>query len=320
MKHNTENDFYDPKRVNAHEAQPHHADHSHQHDGFHHELHQHHHHAGSKHHHKSWHKNGHVTAHTTPGADTQPLAAHADLPPVTIDHATTPPKAPEVVKDHPAAPVAAAVVEGSGTLKSAIDRAKAGGKPLVIAQIGDSHIAAGIETPALANEIARDAGLRPDQVSSSSYGHPWKTAEYADQHKQEFLSRIRPDSDLVVVSFGSNDSAGNMINNYQNKYKDLLQSIHERAPHAQIVAAGPFDGNVWNTDKHLPQIDNVIQAQRNAAAEVPNTTYVNLKDQFGSVSSLRNRGYMVSDRLHLTSDGYKAVGALLGDDIIKQQR
>jgi hypothetical protein len=321
VKDNSESNFYDPERA-AHKRSNDHKNPNL--DAFHHELHLHHH-LHSKNYHKKWHKKaGHNHSASPPPAGVEesqaPKRDTTNLPSVQIDHHELPKPtvAPELMRGH-GAPATTSLVEASGSLKSAIERAKSGGKQLVIAQVGDSHIAAGIETPALANEIARDAGLDPSQVSASHYGHPWKTAEYADQHKQEFLSHIRPDSDLVVVSFGSNDSAGNMIANYQEKYKDLLQSIHLRAPHAHIVAASPFDGNVWNTNTHLPQIDNVMQAQRNAAAEVPNTSFINLKDQFGSVASMQKHGLMVSDRLHLTAGGYKAVGAGLGDDIIKQQ-
>lgn len=293
--------------------------HAHEHksaEAFHHELHLHYHHH-KKSHYGQWHaKSIKRIGHSTPDEPTDgnrtPQPAY--LPNVRLHPAELPTRALDSKKfTADISPTA----ETTDSLKAAVERAKHGGRKLIISQVGDSHIAAGIETPALAAEIARATGLRPDQVSATYYGNPGKTAEYADSNLNEFLSKINPNSDLVVLSFGSNDSAGNMTSRYAERYKDLLQKIHERAPHAAVVATGPTDGNVWNTDEHLPSIDAVIQAQRAAAKEVPNTSYIDFKDQFGDVYHLRKRGYMRPDRLHLTRNGYEALGKALGDDIMK---
>lgn len=293
--------------------------HTHEHksaEAFHHELHIHYHHH-KKSHYGQWHaksikRSGHSTLDERTDGDRIPQSPY--FPEVRLQPAEFPTHSLDSKKfAADASPTAAT----KGSLKAAVERAKNGGRKLIISQVGDSHIAAGIETPAFADEIARATGLRPDQVSATYYGNPGKTAEYADSHLNEFLSKISPNSDLVVLSFGSNDSAGNMTSRYAERYLDLLQKIHERAPHAAVVAAGPTDGNVWNTDEHLPSIDAVIQAQRTAAKEVPNTPYIDFKEQFGNVYHLRKEGYMRPDRLHLTPSGYKALGKALGDDIMK---
>lgn len=207
---------------------------------------------------------------------------------------------------------------GAGELSSlsaAIARAKAGGRPVNIVQIGDSHIKAGIETPALARELAADNGLSKDQVQSSYYGHNSITSEYANKHSAAFLDKLNKNTDLVVVSFGSNDAKLNPGDDYTKNYSELIAKVHHKAPNASIVMVGPTDGNFWNTNTHLPYLNEVTQAQERVAAATRNSTYINVLPQMGSMSALRRNGFMTTDNLHLTGDGYKLLGKTLGDDI-----
>jgi lysophospholipase L1-like esterase len=207
---------------------------------------------------------------------------------------------------------------GSGNLSSlsaAIARAKAGGRPVNIVQIGDSHIDAGIETPALAKELAADNGLRKDQVKSSFYGRNSVTSEYANEHSAKFLNKLNKNTDLVVVSFGTNDAKVNPGNDYTKNYSELIAKVHDKAPNASIVMVGPTDGNFWNTDTHLPYLNEVTQAQERVAAATRNSAYINVLPQMGPMANLRRDGFMTTDRVHLTGDGYRLLGKTLGDDI-----
>lgn len=211
-----------------------------------------------------------------------------------------------------------AAQNGSGqlsSLNSAIERAKAGGRPLTIAQIGDSHIAHGTETPALAGRLAADNGLRPDQVQFSSHGNVGKTASYANQHPDEFLKNINRNTDMVVVSFGSNEAGQRPDGKYARDYAGLIAKVRERAPGAAIVMAGPTDGNFWGSNRHLPYLNEVLQTQQAIASRVPDGAYVRAGAQMGSVASMKQQGLISSDNLHLTSRGYQRLGAILADDI-----
>jgi lysophospholipase L1-like esterase len=202
------------------------------------------------------------------------------------------------------------------SLSAAIARAKAGGRPLTIAQIGDSHVAHGTETAAMVAQLAANNGLRPDQVSASHYGQVGKTATYANQHAAEFLRNINKNTDLVVVSFGSNE-AGEKAGNYSRSYADLISKVRAQAPNASIVMVGPTDGNFWNSNRHLPNLDGVTRAQQTVAAGVPNSAYIDVRPQMGSVASMRQRGLMAGDNLHLTNGGYALLGRMIADDIKK---
>lgn len=201
------------------------------------------------------------------------------------------------------------------SLSDAIARARAGGRPVSIVQIGDSHIEAGIETPALAKELAAHNGLRSDQVKYGYYGHIGISASYADKHPNEFLKKVDKNTDLVVVSFGSNDSEEKAGRQYTKDYSDLIAKVRERAPNASIVMLGATDGNIWNTKTHLPYLDSVKQAQEGVAASTPNSAYINVRPQMGTVADMRRRGFMTTDNLHLTGDGYRLLGRIVADDI-----
>jgi len=222
---------------------------------------------------------------------------------------------PRQSNDRPFAPAPVLSAGELGTLKSDIERARSGGRPLTIAQIGDSHVKFGMETPALAARLAADTGLQAGQVSYSSVGDVGKTASYANEHPGEFLAKINRNTDLVVVSFGSNEAGGPVGGKYLHDYASLIQKIRGRAPQAAIVMVGPTDGNYWNSSRHLPYLDAVAAAQQRVAANVPDSTYLKIGPQMGSVAAMRQNGLMASDNLHLTARGYQKLGSIIADDI-----
>jgi GDSL-like Lipase/Acylhydrolase family len=205
------------------------------------------------------------------------------------------------------------------SLKAAVERAKAGGQPLTITQIGDSHVAAGMETPAIAARLAADLGLKPNQVRFSSVGHVFKTASYAKDHPGEFMKNIHKGTDLVIVSFGSNEATKQEGAQYGSDYAKLIGQIKSHDPGAAIAMVGPTDGNYWNTKTHLPGLESVTQAQENVAARTPNSSYFEVGSRMGSVSSMRSPDHalMVSDNLHLTPKGYSKLGKIIADDIAR---
>jgi lysophospholipase L1-like esterase len=206
------------------------------------------------------------------------------------------------------------------SLKSALERAKAGGRPLNIVQIGDSHVASGVQTTSLASRLAADAGLQPSQVQYTFTGARGKSASYANENSGQFLRHINKNTDLVVVSFGSNEAGQRAGAKFTNDYSSLIQKIRNNAPQAAIVMAGPTDGNFSGSSRHLPYLDSVAQAQHEVAAQVPDSAYVNVGPQMGSVSSMRARGVMASDNLHLTAKGYQHLGSIIADNIEAEMR
>ena len=208
----------------------------------------------------------------------------------------------------------------SDTLKAAVERAKKGGRPLTITQIGDSQIAAGIETPAIAAELAADLGLRANQVNFSWVGEVNRTAPYAKDHPGTFMQNVQPNTDLVIVSFGLNESTTQEGAQYVSDYTTLIGQIRSRDHSGAIAMVGPTDGNYWATNKHLVGLDSVRQAQQSVAAQVPNSAYFGGAARLGTVASMRAGQLMVWDNLHLTAAGYQQLGGIVADDIVRRIR
>jgi lysophospholipase L1-like esterase len=202
------------------------------------------------------------------------------------------------------------------TLTAAVERAKAGGRPVSIAQIGDSHIAPGIETASLAKKFADNEGLNQSQVDYSYKGVVGKSASYAASHPGEFLSKINSNTDLVVVSFGSNEATKQVGNGYKNDYAQLIGQIKQRAPNASILMVGPTDGAYWNSRRQLAGLGSVVEAQKAVQSQTPNSAYLDVRQFAGSMNSMRSRGMLSSDNLHLTAAGYKIVGGSIADSVV----
>ncbi len=232
---------------------------------------------------------------------------HKDVPPVKNGGDARPEQ--EVSPQSDAPPLS--------NLKAAIERAKAGGRSLTIAQFGDSHIQFGTETPALVGRLAADSGLQSGQVRFSSFGDVGKTATYANEHPEEFLRNINRNTDLVIVSFGSNESGAQAGSKYANDYAQLIDKVRQKAPQASIVMVGPTDGNFWNTNRHLPYLRSVVDAQKSVAATIPNSAYIDVLDQMPTVQQMRSKNppLMQPDNLHLTTDGYRLLGKIIADDV-----
>ena len=220
------------------------------------------------------------------------------------------------LKDASPKPPAEASQDGL-LLKKAVERAKAGGRPLTITQIGDSHIAFGSETPSIAENLAKDLGLKPDQIKFSSVGDVGKTASYAKDHPGEFMKNVNGNADLVIVSFGSNEATSNEGAQYKKDYGALIGQIQSRDPRAAIAMVGPTDGNFWGSSKHLPGLESVTAAQAAVAGETPKSTYLKVASEMGSVATMRSDGSMGTDNLHLTPAGYKKLGGIIADRIAR---
>jgi lysophospholipase L1-like esterase len=193
-----------------------------------------------------------------------------------------------------------------GKLKDAIDQARASGRPLNMVQIGDSHIAAGIETSALADGLSKRFGVKVDYKNDGING-----AHSGDALTNPgfFLKDLNKDTNLVVVSFGSNDATVQAGSAYRHDYEKLLGDIRTRAPNATLVMVGPTDGAYWkDPNRELVGLDSVTREQRAAAATVPNSDYFDIRAKLGTIQQMRSHGWMDDSNLHFTPDGYHVIG------------
>ncbi|MFN8655013.1 MAG: GDSL-type esterase/lipase family protein [Candidatus Obscuribacterales bacterium] len=207
------------------------------------------------------------------------------------------------------------IVPGDGKglehLKEAIDRANSGGKPVSILQYGDSHIVQGTEAKTIESLMK---GIAPTEYNVKALGGI--SANYPAAHAQEWLDQPiqQANPDLVILSFGSNDSAGNPNpEQYAKTYQNLIDEVRQRAPNASILIVGPTDGNSItgaNKGNDLPGLDTVIQVQKEIAAK-NGLDFMDMRQAMGGPGSIEKwhaDGLAAGDELHFTGQGYQKIG------------
>jgi lysophospholipase L1-like esterase len=200
----------------------------------------------------------------------------------------------------------AADAQSMPQLKQVINRAKAENRPLSLVQIGDSHIAGGLETPALANGLSSRLGV---PVNYAEDGIRGAKASDALNNPNFFLKDLNKNTDLVVVSFGSNDSTSRAGKAYRDNYEKLIDQIKLKAPNASVVMVGPTDGAYsGKPNTELVGLNSVTAEQREAAATMPNSSYFDIRAKLGTIADMNGHGWMAKDNLHFTASGYQVIG------------
>lgn len=133
-------------------------------------------------------------------------------------------------------------------LQAAIDRANNGGAPISILQYGDSHVVAGTEPKAIEDALKSLGPVQYDTMAKVGI-----SANYPLTDPTNWLDKpIQKDHpDLIILSFGSNDSAGPQNQAaYEASYQKLIDNVRERAPNASTDPTNvstllpiPYQGN-----------------------------------------------------------------------------
>lgn len=201
--------------------------------------------------------------------------------------------------------------QGLDHLKQAIARASSGGPPVSILQYGDSHIVEGTQAKTIESLFS---AVAPVQYATQAQNGI--SANYPSAHPQEWLDQpiAQSNPDLVILSFGSNDSASAVNpDQYAQTYQKLIDDVRQRAPEASILIVGPSDGNAItgaNSGQDLPGLDTVIQVQKDIAAR-NGLSFFDLRESMGGPGSIEQwhaQGLAAGDELHFTSAGYEKLG------------
>ncbi len=210
---------------------------------------------------------------------------------------------------------------GLAHLQEAIDRANNGGAPISVLQYGDSHIVAGTEPKAIEDALKSLGPVQYDTMAKVgiSANYPLTdTANWLDKPIQ------KDNPDLIILSFGSNDSAGPQNQAaYEASYQKLIDNVRERAPNASILIVGPSDGDSItgaNKGNTLPGLDAVVAAQRDVAQK-NGLDFFDLRQSMGgpgSIEAWHANGLAGGDKLHFTTKGYELIGNAVANHIKDQ--
>jgi lysophospholipase L1-like esterase len=210
---------------------------------------------------------------------------------------------------------------GLAHLQAAIDRANNGGAPISVLQYGDSHIVAGTEPKAIEDALKSLGPVQYDTMAKVGI-----SANYPLTDPTNWLDKpIQKDNpDLIILSFGSNDSAGPQNQAaYEASYQKLIDNVRERAPNASILIVGPSDGDSItgaNKGNTLPGLDTVVAAQRDIAQK-NGLDFFDLRQSMGGAGSIEAwhaNGLAAGDKLHFTTKGYELIGNAVANHIKDQ--
>jgi lysophospholipase L1-like esterase len=146
-------------------------------------------------------------------------------------------------------------------------------------------------------------------------------AKYMDFARAKYFARQVADlePDLVVLSFGTNESQGTTEPAYMRRTMELLTSqILERSPNTKIMLTTPADSYLRGrgVNPHMAQMSEVI---RKFAREKGFALWDLFNFTGGENSSLlwKSHHLMTSDSVHYTKYGYALQGKLFYQSLVK---
>lgn len=141
-----------------------------------------------------------------------------------------------------------------------------------------------------------------------------------NQYFNRELSQLHPN--LVIVSLGTNDgylpASKFCINCFKDSYRSLLTNIKKAAPGADILITTPGD-NFIRARYHNQNVEKITEALYDLAAEFDAAIWDFNKIMGGNYSmrAWKSYGLAQADLVHFTEEGYKVMGTLLYDAIMK---
>ena len=145
--------------------------------------------------------------------------------------------------------------------------------------------------------------------------------KFMDFARAKYFARQVADlePDLVIFSFGTNESQGNMEPNYMRRTMELLTTqILERSPATRIMLTTPADSYLRGKglNPHMAETSEVI---RRFAKEKGFALWDLFRFTGGKNSSLlwKSHNLMTSDSVHYTKYGYALQGKLLYQSLMK---
>ena len=139
-----------------------------------------------------------------------------------------------------------------------------------------------------------------------------------DEHLRNQLARRAPD--LVIVMYGANEaewltphSAG--LEEHERLFAELLATIREATPDASCLVISPLDQIDWRDDQLPPRasVPALVDAQRRAARAHGCAfwdAYAWMGGK-GASTTWRQRGWLIKDYQHPTSEGAERIAAAL---------
>ncbi len=129
---------------------------------------------------------------------------------------------------------------------------------------------------------------------------------------------------LVIVAYGTNEAMSPRWNSdeYRAVFRQVIEKIRNASPQTSILVIGPPDCAYRSRRQRLayPHLDEVIAIQREVSTDL-GAAFWDWRARMGGPGSVRQwvaAGLSQADHVHLTTAGYRALGAAILDDLLQQ--
>lgn len=137
------------------------------------------------------------------------------------------------------------------------------------------------------------------------------------------LAGLKPD--LIIISLGTNDSMGRISGDHvRSAVHQLVRRIHRSSPAAKIVLTTPLVNYGLRRRSGSPNTGvRIVSEAIRAEAKDLGVGYIDTFRAFGGMegaSILVSSDFLQRDRIHLTKDGYQALGNAISDALAKDYK
>ncbi len=165
--------------------------------------------------------------------------------------------------------------------------------------------------------VVHTLGVPGAQVANVSPGH--KALIRAQ------LKRLRPD--LIVMMLGTNDAfdRGLTAKRFERRLTKLLQRLRGKhaKPNCLILGAPDFGSKKWRTARRLRKKAAMVRKVQRKVAAAQGCVYWDVFSAMGGKNAIKrliraSPRLAYKDRVHLTRRGYRALGALIHEELMRQ--
>ena len=179
--------------------------------------------------------------------------------------------------------------------------------------------------PAGAKFYGASLESRAPGVTVHTLGHNGATYQtYLKDHFTSSVSKLKPD--LIIISLGTNDAMGRVSSSaVRASVRCLVDQLRRNCPEVRIVLSTPLMSYVTRRRGRTAPNPNVKLVSRAITEEAKalGVGYIDTFEIFGGergADRLVSDGLLRSDRIHLTTEGYKALGNSIADALAKDYK
>lgn len=176
----------------------------------------------------------------------------------------------------------------------------------IIMHIGDSHVVPNVTTSIIKDSLK----TKYDTVETYVYAMNGKTYSYFIKNKKTLISKLNNyNPNIVIISLGTNDYFnGNNKINFKKQVISLIDIIKNSDSTIKIILTSPPN------NKHHDNMETCANILKEISEENKNIYFCDILNE-----SILYDKYIQKDKVHYKNVGYKIIGQIIYNFIIKNK-